>query len=102
MPTPHEEGGGSHAHVRTTRRLPCQAARSDVTPTPNRQDGVKTSAACVKEASARGPRGVPAAETRAVVSDAPEGPPMADLAYALLLVGGFALLALMLRGLDAP
>jgi len=25
----------------------------------------------------------------------------ADLAYALLLVGGFALLALMLRGLDA-
>jgi hypothetical protein len=26
---------------------------------------------------------------------------MADLAYALLLVGGFALLALMLRGLDA-
>ena len=102
MPAPHEEGGGSHAHVRTTRRLPCQAARSDVTPTPNRQDGVKTWAACVKEASARGPRGVPAAETRTVVSDAPEGPPpMADLAYALLLVGGFALLALMLRGLDA-
>jgi hypothetical protein len=30
-----------------------------------------------------------------------EGPPMADLAYALLLVGGFALLALTLRGLDA-
>jgi len=26
---------------------------------------------------------------------------MADLAYALLLGGGFALLALMLRGLDA-
>jgi len=26
---------------------------------------------------------------------------MADLAYALLLVGGFALLALMLRGLDS-
>jgi len=62
MPAPHEEGSGSHAHVRTTRRLRCQAARSDVTPTPNRQDGVKTSAACVKEASARGPRGVPAAD----------------------------------------
>jgi hypothetical protein len=30
-----------------------------------------------------------------------EGPPMADLAYALLLGGGFALLALTLRGLDA-
>jgi hypothetical protein len=30
-----------------------------------------------------------------------EGPSMADLAYALLIVGGFALLALMLRGLDA-
>jgi hypothetical protein len=28
-----------------------------------------------------------------------KGPSMADLAYALLLVGGFALLALMLRGL---
>jgi len=26
---------------------------------------------------------------------------MADLAYALLLIGGFALLALMLRGLDS-
>lgn len=26
---------------------------------------------------------------------------MADLAYALLLVGGFALLALVLRGLDS-
>jgi hypothetical protein len=30
-----------------------------------------------------------------------EGPSMADLAYVSLLVGGFALLALMLRGLDA-
>jgi hypothetical protein len=49
---------------------------------------------------ARPARG-PATETRIVVSDAPEGPLMADLAYALLLVGGFALLALMLRGLDA-
>ena len=101
MPAPHEEGSGSHAHVRTTRRLPCQAAPIGRDADANRQDGVKTSAACVKEASARGPRGVPAAETRTVVSDAPEGPPMADLAYALLLVGGFALLALMLRGLDA-
>jgi hypothetical protein len=27
--------------------------------------------------------------------------PMADLAYALLLTGGFALLVLMLRGLDS-
>jgi hypothetical protein len=26
---------------------------------------------------------------------------MADLAYALLLIGGFALLVLMLRGLDS-
>ena len=72
-----------------------------MTPTPNRQDGVQTSAACVEGSvaapAARGPRG----RTRAVVSDAPEGPPMADLVYALLLVGGFALLALMLRGLDA-
>lgn len=30
-----------------------------------------------------------------------EGPSMADLIYALLLVGGFALLALTLRGLDS-
>jgi hypothetical protein len=27
--------------------------------------------------------------------------PMADLAYALLLIGGFALLVLTLRGLDS-
>ena len=30
-----------------------------------------------------------------------EGVPMADLAYALLLITGFALLVLMVRGLDA-
>ena len=101
MPTPHEEGGGSHAHVRTTRRLPCQAARSDVTPTPNRQHGVKTSVARVKEPSERGPRGVPRPRLVALSHDVTEGPPMADLAYALLLGGGFALLALVLRGLDA-
>ncbi|WP_232662407.1 hypothetical protein [Pseudonocardia sp. TRM90224] len=29
------------------------------------------------------------------------GCPMADLAYALLLIGGFALLVLALRGLDS-
>ncbi|MEJ3658802.1 hypothetical protein WEH80_38190 [Actinomycetes bacterium KLBMP 9759] len=29
------------------------------------------------------------------------GCPMADLAYALLLIGGFALLVLMVRGLDS-
>jgi hypothetical protein len=96
MPTPHEEGGGGHAHVRTTRAGPCQA-----TPTPNHQHGVKTSSGRVKEPSARGPARCRRAETQIVVSDAPEGPPMADLAYALLLVGGFALLALMLRGLDS-
>ena len=101
MPTPHEEGSGSHAHVRTTRRLPCQAARSGVTPTPNRQDGVKTSAACVKEASARGPRGSPRPRLGPLSRTHRKDHPMADLAYALLLVGGFALLALMLRGLDA-
>jgi hypothetical protein len=37
----------------------------------------------------------------ALSHDVTEGPPMADLAYALLLGGGFALLALVLRGLDA-
>ena len=72
-----------------------------MTPTPNRQGGVRASAACVKEPSLHGPRGVPAAETRAVALYLTEGPPMADLAYALLLAGGFALLALTLRGLDA-
>jgi hypothetical protein len=55
----------------------------------------------VKDASDHVPPGVPAAETRAVDPTHTGGPPMADLAYALLLVGGFALLALMLRGLDA-
>ena len=68
---------------------------------PARQDRVKTLITRVKEASEHAPPGVPAAETRAVDPHTREGPPMADLAYALLLVGGFALLALMLRGLDA-
>ena len=30
-----------------------------------------------------------------------EGPRMADLAYVLLIIGGFALLALTVRGLDS-
>jgi hypothetical protein len=33
--------------------------------------------------------------------DVPGGFDMADLAYAVLLIGGFALLVLMLRGLDS-
>ena len=67
---------------------------------PARQDRVKTLITRVKEASEHAPPGVPAAETRPLTHTR-EGPPMADLAYALLLVGGFALLALMLRGLDS-
>jgi len=67
-----------------------------------RQHGVKASAARVKEASAHGPAGLPPAETRSRrLERLRKDPPMADLAYALLLVGSFALLALTLRGLDA-
>jgi hypothetical protein len=69
---------------------------------PVRQHGVKAFPARVKEASAPGPADLPRPRLGPVDSDVTgEGPSMADLAYALLLVGGFALLALMVRGLDA-